>query len=369
MSTIISRCHLLSLVGGIVVAAILAQGAKAWGVSATTYTFASQVDTSPSVHTVTAKNGLTGPVTTTGLTSASRSVRSDVDSSLSHAAHAQAWASATVTSSGVTKSASGNGWLDATLPTTKSETWSSSASGSQYIVNGQPGQIVPFQFQVGIPQATTTLLTTGFDMSDPNQHVSSDLGPPNPLSFYRTAIPAESPTATPTPGLFDLTFSLNVAVTQNATTASIFNGQVKLAADGTISYSDSVAQALFQQFLVIDQNSANGLLQSHFIDQFVFPQKVDLMTNVPFDLTFIETMQMGNGLTTNHNAAGDPLDDFSLLDNSQFGGGGSFTGTFEMSGAGAGTAFQLQPVPEPAGLVLGMMSFLGFGCFARRGKK
>jgi hypothetical protein len=360
-STVIKLCALA-------LAGVLGLAETSWGVSVTTSTYATQVDTSPTVHTVTAQHPLT---TFPGVTSASSSVRSDVDTSATHAAHAQAWASATVTSSGVTKSASGNGWLDATAPTTKAETWSSSASGSQYILIPQPGVPqgqVPFQLQVGIPQAPTTLLTTGFDLNDSNQHLASDLGPPNPLSFSRTAIPAESSTATPTPGLFDLTFSLNVAVTQT-TTIPIFNGQVKLAADGTISYSDSVAQALFQQFLQIGQHDASGLLSAQFLDQFVFPQKVDIQTNVPFDLTFIETMQMGNGVTTNHNATGDPLDDFLLVDNSKFGGGGSFTGTFEAQNTIDRTQYELQAVPEPSGLALAGLALAGLAGQAQRRRK
>src|SRR5262249_51650457 len=113
-------------------AGLLALVETSWGVSVTTSTYATQSNP----PTVTASSPLT---TVTNPTSISRSVRSDENSSAGHAAHAQAWGSAVVTPSGVTKSASGNGWLDATAPTVKAETWSSSASGSQYIVNGPPG--------------------------------------------------------------------------------------------------------------------------------------------------------------------------------------------------------------------------------------
>src|SRR5262245_3371181 len=69
------------------------------GGSVTTSTYA----THSNPPTVTANSPLT---TVTNPTTISRSVRSDVNSAATTAAHAQAWGSATVTMSGVTKSAS-----------------------------------------------------------------------------------------------------------------------------------------------------------------------------------------------------------------------------------------------------------------------
>src|SRR5262249_33252197 len=112
-----------------VVALVLVK--TSWAVSVTTSTFATQSNP----PTVTAQHPLT---TFTNPTNISSSVRSDENTAGTNAAHAQAWASATVSLSGVTKSASGNGWLNVGLPTVKAETWSSSASGSQYMVSGSP---------------------------------------------------------------------------------------------------------------------------------------------------------------------------------------------------------------------------------------
>jgi hypothetical protein len=313
---------------GIAVLASLAPTEPSWGVSVTTSTYATQ--NLPPIQT--AQHPLT---TVTNLTTISASVRSDVSGAAGHAAHAQAWGQAQVTSMGVTKSASGNGWLDATAPTSKSETWSSSASGSRYIVNGPAGQSVPFQFQVGIPssQGQLTLPLTGYD---PSQAQATDFGPPNVLSFNRTAIPAGNLFSS---GSFDLFFDLEVAVTQNGVTQPIFNGQATLAANGQVTFGgDSQSQAFFPQFLIIDQSQGNGQLNAHFFDQRVFPNSVSLAPNTPFELTFIETMKMGNGVVTGG------INDFPAL-TEQTGAGGSFTGSFEM--LNPSPLYTLQPAVTP----------------------
>src|SRR5262245_42175031 len=99
----------------VALAALLALAETSWGVSVTTSTYATQSNP----PTVTASSPLT---TVTNPTTISRSVRSDENSAATNAAHAQAWGSATVTSGGVTKSASGNGWLNVGPPTVKAET-------------------------------------------------------------------------------------------------------------------------------------------------------------------------------------------------------------------------------------------------------
>src|SRR5262245_25563512 len=189
----------------------LALAEISWGVSVTTSTYATQSNP----PTVTANSPLT---TVTNPTSISRSVRSDENSAATNAAHAQAWGSATVTAGVVTKSASGNGWLNVGAPTVKAETWSSSASGSQYIVNGPPGT-VPFQFQVGIPSSLGILHIAGAGPDgtgyDATQASASDISLPAVLSMKRSAIPTGNTFPT---SAFDLNFSLDVEVTQGPTT-------------------------------------------------------------------------------------------------------------------------------------------------------
>jgi hypothetical protein len=85
----------------------------------------------------------------TNPTSVSASIRSDVVYS-----HAQSWASAQVTSSGVTKTTGGRGWVD--VPggfDGRSNLWNAYASGTQLIVNGPPG-VAGFHFVIpanGVP--------------------------------------------------------------------------------------------------------------------------------------------------------------------------------------------------------------------------
>src|SRR5262245_48417045 len=94
---------------------ILAAAKMSWAVSVTTSTYATQSNP----PTVTDSKA---PVTYTNPTSVSNSKRSDENGPTLNAAHAQAWASAYVTGSGVTKSASGKGWLDPVAPTVKGQT-------------------------------------------------------------------------------------------------------------------------------------------------------------------------------------------------------------------------------------------------------
>ena len=307
-------------VGSLAVLAFLASTTASWGVSVTTSTYATQ--TNP--PTVTAQNPLK---TLTNSTSISASVRSDENGPALTAAHAQAWASAQVTSTGVVKSASGKGWLDPVAPTVKGQTWSSSASGSRYVVNGPPGQMVPFQFQVGIPssQGSLDLTRTGLD---PTQNLPSDL-PISVLSFSRVPVPAGN---TFSSSFFDLFFALDVAVTQDGVTHPIFNGQINFGLNGqTTTSGDS-----FSSFLTFN-NQSNGALDAHFADQFnAFPQ-VQIVPNDPFDLTFVETMRMGQGVTVGG------VNSFPNLVE-KTGGGGSFTGTFGMA-AGVPASYTLHPLP------------------------
>jgi len=332
---------------------LLAPVATSWGVSVTTSTYATQ--TNP--PTVTAQHPLT---TVTNPTSISASVRSDENGPTLTAAHAQAWGSAVVTSSGVTKSASGKGWLDPVAPSVKGETWSSSASGSQYIINsnGPPGQVVPCQFQVGDPTKPGPALTVFDTGLAPADNFATDM-PLNVLSLKRTAIPTGN---TFSSSFFDIFFSLDVEVTQDGTPHSIFNGSITIDKAGQVTLGgDSQSQAFFPQFLTLDQNLNNGLLQAHFIDQRVFPITVPLLTNDPFDLTFVETMKMGDGVSTSGN------DSFPNLIE-QTGGGGSFTGTFEFVPGGP-TGVTFQALPEPAGSVLAGLGLVAASGFALRRKR
>jgi hypothetical protein len=300
----------------------------------------------------------------TNPTSISRSVRSDVNSAATNAAHAQAWGSATVTASGVVKSASGNGWLNTGAPTVKAETWSSSASGSQYIVNGPPGSNVPFQFQVGIPSTLGNLHIigpgpdgTGYDIT---QQSASDIPLPAVLSMKRTAIPTGN---TFPANAFDLNFSLDVEVTQGAASTSIFNGQITFGLNGQTTRVGDFQNSAFANLLVAD-NQLDGTLSAHFTDQFQFPTSVNVAANIPFDLTFILSMKMGDGSTVD--LGSDPSPNFSFPNQPGIiSAEGSFTGTFFTSSGNTITPV----VPEPGSIVLAGIALIGLGGMARRSMK
>jgi hypothetical protein len=101
---------------------------------------------------------------------------------------------------------------------------------------------------------------------------------------------------------------------------------------------DSQSIAFFPQFLIVDQSQSNGQLNAHFFDQRVFPNMVSLVTNTPFELTFVETMRMGDGVSTGG------INDFPSPTDLT-GGGGSFTGTFGMPSPNP--LYTLQPAITP----------------------
>ena len=130
--------------GGFIAVMLAAASAKAVTVSGTTY--AAETG-GPTPNPASTSFSLTNP------TAASDSIRSDVKYS-----HAEAWASASVTCLGVTKTTGGRGWADtpptATAPLfdNKANLWNASASGTQVVANytgkGTPPEFTPFDFVI-----------------------------------------------------------------------------------------------------------------------------------------------------------------------------------------------------------------------------
>ena len=121
----------------------------------------------PSPNPASDSYNVTDPITATA------SIRSDVTYS-----HAQSWAEATVTCTGVTKTTGGRSWVDtppsATPPLydSKSNLWNASASGTQVVANyigpGAPPPYAPFQFVIpGGGVANQFNAFPGNDPSDP----------------------------------------------------------------------------------------------------------------------------------------------------------------------------------------------------------
>lgn len=324
-----------------------------WSLSWCGAAAAAEVKTSAYAHDTSASNPVPDPLSQdllgTGSPKLSSSIRRD-----STRAHAQAWASATLTSTGVTKSASGTGWLDAGTPTydAKSETWSSFAFGSPYIVHSQnPGTTI---FQVRIPpSATLTLPDTGYDSS---QFMLGDLLP-TPQTFSRTQLPTGTHNS-----FFDIFFQLDIEVVQdlgggNVQDFPVFHGSVNFGADGqVIKNGNSV-----DPFLTFVADS-NGQLTAQFANNFVFPQSIPIVNNIPFDLTFQALMRGGDGGLVALDGTFDAAGSYPAP---QVGGDGSFTGIFEMINPPPAGTF-LDVVPEPSALTLAGIAAISFAVCARR---
>ncbi|HEV2971139.1 MAG TPA: PEP-CTERM sorting domain-containing protein [Pirellulales bacterium] len=157
------------------------------------------------------------------LNSASASIRSDVVYS-----HAQSWAQATLTGSGVVKSSGGRGWVD--VPPTavpplydgKSNLWNAYASGTTLVANytgpGAPPPTATFQFQIpqnGVPgfnsASSATILPT-----DPTQ-----LTPP---SNGQGLVLSGSNGSLAFPSFFDVFVQVDATAQQGATFVNLFHG-------------------------------------------------------------------------------------------------------------------------------------------------
>jgi len=227
-------------------------------------------------------------------------------------AHGQAWATAKITGSGLTKSASGSGWIDAGVPTydLKGYSWSAAASGTQMIVNG-PGPTATFQFS--IPSAASlTLADTGYPSSFANPLFPA----PTLQSFRRNPCPESLPSDQAS--MYDVTFTVHASVQQNnpgnPINYTFLNGGFTIGASGKV--------AAFGQPPQVGVNDPTGNLAVQFSSMQSAP--VTVQTGVPFTVSMDFTMQMGSGSAT-HGA------DFPDTLTNPVGSGGSFTMNFNLS--------------------------------------
>ena len=225
-------------------------------------------------------------------------------------AHAQSWATAKITGSGLTKSASGTGWVDPGVPSydLKGFSWSADASGTQLLVNG-PGTTAQFVFS--IPQASTlTLDSTGYpaNFNDTRYH------PPALQTFARDVLP---------PGLTASQLSLyDVSIDVTATfhqpgmpDFTFINGGYRINAAGDRTQFGLVPPV---QFGSTGQNSLMAAFQP------TQSPPITVLTNVPFTVSMDFTMKMGSGSAT---TGADFPDNIA----SPIGSGASFTMNFNLA--------------------------------------
>jgi autotransporter-associated beta strand protein len=157
-------------------------------------------------------------------TSVSDSIRSDVQF-----AHAEAWANATVTCSGVTKSTGGRAWSDAPGGfDSRSTLWNASASGTQVIANytgqGAPPEFAPFNFVVpggGIASALNAF--PGNNANDPPGYTTpASMAPP--ASGQGFVVNAGT-SGGPLPSFFDIFLQVDATAQQgNGQPVDLFHG-------------------------------------------------------------------------------------------------------------------------------------------------
>jgi hypothetical protein len=254
-------------------------------------------------------------------TLATSSIRSD-----STRAHAEAWATAKITGSGLTKSASGTGWVDPGVPSydLKGFSWSSEASGTQLMVNG-PAPTAQFVFS--IPQASAlTLAATGYptDFNDPRYH------PPTLQTFNRDVLPAGL--APSQLSLYDVSIDITATFHQPGMPDFTFiNGGYTIGADGTRTITGQPPPPV--QF-----NTGQPGLSATFAATQSPP--ITVLTGVPFTVSMDFTMKMGSGSAT----AGANFPDNIAA---PIGSGASFTMNFGLATGQSGfTVSGVYPTPS-----------------------
>ncbi|HEY2880945.1 MAG TPA: autotransporter-associated beta strand repeat-containing protein, partial [Pirellulales bacterium] len=262
-------------------------------------------------------------------TLAANSIRSDVTR-----AHAMAWATSQVTGSGVTKIASGTGWVDAAVPNydPKSFSWSSTASGTQLIVHGPTNTMAPFNFSI----PTAASLVSDCDPGYPDSLNFTDYHPPQLQTFTRDPLPYD----TPTNSFFDLTINITATVHQDGDMShapidfTFLNGGYTIDSLGTVTPFGALPPQV--QTMPGLPGSVNLAFPS------ALSNEVDLRTETPFTLDLSVTMQMGNGRNSK------PLwfDDLT----GPTGGGGSLALDFNL-GSNPGNLFTLAAVQPVTGHV------------------
>jgi hypothetical protein len=295
------RFRILIWLAGLV--AVGSSAGPAWAVSVVTHTFATdtndpQMPSCPVYSLISEYK--------TDPTSVTSSIRSDTTR-----AHSQAWATAKITGSGLTKSASGTGWVDPGVPgyDLKGFSWSSEASGTQMIVSG-PGPTATFQFS--IPSAASlTLADTGY----PSSFIDPLFPSPTLQSLRRNPCPDTLPSDQAS--MYDITFSVQASVQQNnpgnPINYTFLNGGFTISSSGRV--------AAFGQPPQVGINDPTGNLACQFTSMTSAP--VTLQTGVPFTVSMDFTMQLGSGSATH--GAGFP----TTLTN-PIGSGGSFTMNFNL---------------------------------------
>ncbi len=222
-------------------------------------------------------------------TTASDSIRSDVQY-----AHAEAWANATVTCSGVTKSTGGRAWSDAPGGfDSRSTLWNASASGTQVIANytgqGAPPEFAPFNFVVpggGIASALNAF--PGNNANDPPGYTTpASMAPP--ASGQGFVVNAGT-SGGPLPSFFDIFLQVDATAQQG-------NGQPVDLFHGTILFNPNTPQLIDATggFAGLSLTIKPGGPGQYFVSlPTIQGGTFNAVTGQPFSLNFNVYMTMGD---------------------------------------------------------------------------
>ena len=338
-------CAAAIVLGGLLSIALISSPARAVTITGSTYA-AETGGPLPNPKSV--------PYSLTNPTSVSANVRADVVYS-----HAQSWASAQVTPSGVTKTTGGRGWVD--VPggfDGRANLWNAYASGTQLIVNGPPGA-AGFHFVIpanGVPAQFNAQPAN--EAGDPSQITP----PPGGQALVING----SQGSGSMPSFFDVFVQLDVTAQQGAgPKVDLFHGTFLVDPNNTPPQFQGTGG-----FAGVTPTIAAG---SGGTPQYTltFPTDItggsfDAVVGQPFTLNFDEYMTMGD---PNHQFPGSPPPapfDFSNRTAGPIGAGGAFAAQFLLDDP---RSFTVAPTPEPSSLLLAAIGALGACWIVRRRRR
>lgn len=297
-------------------------------------------------------------------TSASASIRSDVTWS-----HAQSWASAYVTASGVTKTTGGRGWID-TPPTAfaplydgKSNLWNAYASGTQIVVNG-PGANAAMHFVIPASGIPTSLNAMPANL--PAGSSANPAGDPQsitPPADGQGLVVNGTLGAGSMPSFFDVFVQVDATAQQGASPATdLFHG----------TYTFDPNTGAFQGtggFAGVNPVITPGNPGDPNAPQFTltFPTDIvggsfDPKVGQPFDATINAYMTMGDPGRQFPSVVPTPFD-FSNRSGGPVGAGGAFAAQFLLNDP---ANFTVTVAPEPSSIILAGIALTAAWAFGRR---
>ena len=341
------RGRLLTVFTAIAVNVLFSTSA-AWAVSTSGSAYAKQLQP-PTTNNPTTRNHSAGP-SATSVNSNSRADARGATVDAGHTSptvdsktHSISSASATVSGVTVTKTATGNSWVEAGA-NAKSYSWTAFATGTRLVAAGPDG-LVNYQFV--IPSLNNSTAIDDFhpapyqdNPGDPN-----DVADPASMNHIKQSLFTDD-TGLPTqPSFFDVFVDLQVRVQQPGLDDQLFSGSATLTRNNLVPTGD------FLGVFGVDVQG-NRTTATVLNDVVINGSPVGLQANVPFELTMNLLVRSGD--------MGTPLDD--SIPDGLFGSSGSLISQFRL----LTTSHTLQVVPEPSSALLALMSVAGLAAFRRR---